>query len=249
MGKVFLIGAGPGDPDLITVKGLRTIQEADVILYDRLVNKQLLQNVKPEADLIFCGKFPSLHLKNQEMINQLLVKYGQEDKNVVRLKGGDPFVFGRGAEEAAVLAKNGVDYEVVPGITSGIAVPAYAGIPVTHREIGRSFAMITGHLNNEEINWKQLASSVDTIAVYMGVKNLPFIVEKLMEGGKSVNTPIAIIQEGTTENQKVIIGNLQTIVDLAEQDMIQNPAMIIVGEVVKIRKQLADWKEVQLRCV
>ncbi|PWU70403.1 uroporphyrinogen-III C-methyltransferase [Gracilibacillus dipsosauri] len=243
MGKVFLIGAGPGDPDLITVKGLKAIQAADVILYDRLVNKQLLQEAKPEAELIFCGKFPSLHLMKQETINQLLVQYGKENKMVVRLKGGDPFVYGRGAEEALILAENGIAYEVVPGITSGIATPAYAGIPVTHREIGRSLAMITGHSNNEEIKWKQLATAVDTLAIYMGVSNLPFIVDNLIEGGKALETPVAIIQEGTTESQKVMIGNLLTIVALVEKHKIHNPAIIIVGEVVKIGEKLAEWRE------
>ncbi|WP_058306916.1 uroporphyrinogen-III C-methyltransferase [Gracilibacillus massiliensis] len=246
MGKVYLIGAGPGDPDLITVKALKAIQQADVILYDRLVNQELLAEAKRDSDLIYCGKLPKLHLMKQDTINHLLVKYGKKGKNVVRLKGGDPFVFGRGAEEAVALAKNGVAYEVVPGITSGIAAPAYADIPITHRELGRSFAVVTGHCKNGEpsdIKWEYLAKSVDTLAIYMGMSNLPYITEKLINCGKSAKTPVAIIQEGTTKNQKVVSGTLQSIVHLVEQNKIENPAMIVVGEVVKVGEKLQYLKE------
>ncbi|KAB8132326.1 uroporphyrinogen-III C-methyltransferase [Gracilibacillus oryzae] len=245
MGKVYLIGAGPGDPELITVKALKAIQQADVILYDRLVNPLLLQEAKEGTDLIFCGKLPSLHIMKQETINHLLVKYGKENKNVVRLKGGDPFVFGRGAEEALALAKSGIEYEVIPGITSGIAAPASADIPVTHRELGRTFAIVTGHCkagDDAKIDWDALAKAVDTLAIYMGIGHLPSIVGNLIRGGKSPRMPVAIIQEGTTANQKVVTGTLQTIVKLAEQDQIQNPAMVIVGEVVKVGEELAYWK-------
>ncbi|QGH34314.1 uroporphyrinogen-III C-methyltransferase [Gracilibacillus salitolerans] len=246
MGKVYLIGAGPGDPDLITVKALKAIQQADVILYDRLVNQELLNEAKPDADLIYCGKLPKLHLMKQETINHLLIKYGKKKKFVVRLKGGDPFVFGRGAEEAEALAKNGVAYEVVPGITSGIAAPAYADIPITHRELGRSFAVVTGHCKNGEpsdIQWDYLAKSVDTLAIYMGMSNLSFITEQLISCGKSAQTPIAIIQEGTTANQKVVTGTLQNIVHLVEQHQVKNPAMIVIGEVVKVGEKLQYLKD------
>lgn len=238
MGKVYIVGAGPGDPELITVKALRCIQNADVILYDRLVNKSLLKEAKPEANLIYCGKLPNHHTMKQETINSLLVKFAQEDKMVTRLKGGDPFVFGRGAEEAEALAEIGIPFEIVPGITAGIAAPAYAGIPVTHRELGSSFAVVTGHRPNGEpsdIKWGNLAESVDTLAIYMGIRNLPYICDELLKCGKNADTPVAIIQQGTTKDQRTITGTLKTIVKEAKKEKIKNPAIIIVGEVVRIR--------------
>lgn len=241
MAKVYLVGAGPGDPELITVKALRCIQEADVILYDRLVNDELLQEAKPEADLIYCGKHPKFHMLKQETINHLLVKYAKQGKTVTRLKGGDPFVFGRGAEEAEELAKHGLRYEIVPGITSGIAAPAYAGIPITHRELGSSFAVVTGHrckANEQETDWESLSKSVDTIAIYMGISNLPYICEQLLKNDKKKDTPVAIIQQGTTDEQKVLTGTLSSIVGLMKKSDISNPAMVIVGEVVRFRHRL-----------
>lgn len=243
MGKVYLVGAGPGDPELITVKALKCIQQADVILYDRLVNKELLQEARPDADLIYCGKLPNLHTMKQETINHLLVKYASRGKVVTRLKGGDPYVFGRGAEEAEALAKKGLDYEVVPGITAGIAAPAYADIPVTHRELASSFAVVTGHRPKgkaKDIDWESLAKSVDTIAIYMGIGNLPYICEQLLKYKE--DTPVGIIQQGTTENQQVVTGTLKSIVHLVEKADIQNPAMIIVGEVVRFRDRLQQFK-------
>ncbi|SER98874.1 uroporphyrin-III C-methyltransferase [Gracilibacillus ureilyticus] len=248
MGKVYLVGAGPGDPDLITVKALKCIQKADVILYDRLVNQQLIKEAKPDADLIYCGKLPKMHFMKQETINHLLVKYAKKGRTVVRLKGGDPFVFGRGAEEAEVLAKQGIEYEVVPGITSGIAAPAYADIPITHREVGRSFAVITGHCKNGqpgEINWEQLANSVDTLAIYMGMSNLSFIIDQLLKAGKRKETPIAIIHAGTTEQQRMVSGTLDSILEIVKADKIKNPAMIIIGEVVQIGENLRRLKNIQ----
>lgn len=241
MSQVYLVGAGPGDPDLITVKALKCIQKADVILYDRLVNEELLKEAKPDADLVFCGKHPKFHILKQETINHLLVKYAKQGKTVTRLKGGDPFVFGRGAEEAEELAKHGISFEVVPGITSGIAAPAYAGIPVTHRDIGSSFAVVAGHRckgKHEEIDWKSLSKSVDTIAIYMGISNLPYICEQLMKNEKKADTPVAVIQQGTTEQQRVVTGTLTSIVREVENSEISNPAMIIVGEVVRFRERL-----------
>ncbi|MDC3418441.1 uroporphyrinogen-III C-methyltransferase [Aquibacillus salsiterrae] len=241
MGKVYLVGAGPGDPDLLTIKALRCIQRADVILYDRLVNRELLKEAKPEADLVFCGKLPKLHIMKQETINYLLVKYGKQGKTVVRLKGGDPFVYGRGAEEALVLAENGVAYEVVPGITAGIAAPAYAGIPITHRDLGNSFAVVTGHCKKgmpNEIKWDHLANAVDTIAIYMGIGHLPQICQQLILHGKSKDTPIAIIQQGTTDAQRTVVGTLDTIVTVVKKEQITNPAMIVVGEVVRFRERI-----------
>lgn len=245
MGKVFIVGAGPGDVDLITVKGLKCIQQADVILYDRLINKELLEYAKPNAELIFVGKLPKLHGVIQDRIHQLLVQYASQGKIVTRLKGGDPFVFGRGAEEAEVLVEAGIPFEVVPGITAGIAAPAYAGIPVTHRYFGSSFAIVTGHMRegkDDDIHWKGLAESVDTLAIYMGVGNLPYITEQLLKYKRDPQTPVALIHWGTTKQQKTIVGTLNTIVDIAHELKIQNPSMIIIGEVVKMREKIA-WFE------
>lgn len=196
-GKVYLVGAGPGDPKLITVYGVECIQKADVIAYDRLINKELLKYAKKDATLIFCGKLPGKHELIQEQINDLLVKHALNGKVVTRLKGGDPFVFGRGGEEAEVLARHAIPYEVVPGITSGISAPAYAGIPVTHRDYATSFAVVTGHGRAEKgtdhINWSALAQGIDTIAFYMGIGNLPQICKNLIKNGKNTETPVAII--------------------------------------------------------
>lgn len=246
MGKIWLVGAGPGDPDLITVKGLKAIQKADVILYDRLISMELLDHAKEGTELIFCGKLPDRHFVQQENINELLVDHARQDKQVVRLKGGDPFVFGRGGEEAAAAVQNGIEFEVVPGITSGIAAPAYAGIPVTHRDLGASFAIVTGHRKegaDEELKWASLAKGIDTIAVYMGVKNLPHIQEKLIQYGKPKTTPAALIHWGTTNKQQTVTGTLETIYDVAQSAGITNPSMIVIGEVVRMRDELTWFKE------
>lgn len=245
MGKVYIVGAGPGDKDLITVKGLRCIEEADVILYDRLINKDLLSYAKPSAKLIFCGKLPNRHAMIQEHINYSLVKYALEGKVVTRLKGGDPFVFGRGAEEAEVLAENGIPYEIVPGVTSGIAAASYAGIPVTHRDLSSSFAIVTGHMRegkDDAIKWENLAKGVDTLAIYMGIGNLPYITSQLLKYGKSPVTPVAVVHMGTYEMQKTVVGTLENIVERVKEQNIQNPSMIIVGEVVQVREKI-QWYE------
>ena len=245
MGKVYLVGAGPGDPDLITVKGLRCIQEADVILYDRLVNKELLTYAKEGVELINCGKLPDYHLLQQETINRFLVKYAKKGKIVTRLKGGDPFVFGRGGEEAEALTENGIHFEIVPGITAGIAAPAYAGIPVTHRDHASSFAIVTGHRKKDEddnIKWESLAKGIDTLAIYMGVKNLPYIQGKLLEHGKSPETPVALIHWGTLETQKTAISTLANVLKTAQNAEISNPCMIVVGEVVTLSEKI-NWFE------
>ncbi|HEK9100385.1 uroporphyrinogen-III C-methyltransferase [Bacillus pfraonensis] len=247
MGKVYIVGAGPGDPDLISVKGVKCIERADVILYDRLVNKELLSYAKPDADLIYCGKLPNYHTMKQETIHAFLVKYAKKGKIVTRLKGGDPFVFGRGGEEAEALAKHGIPFEIVPGITAGIAASAYAGIPVTHRDASASFAVVTGHRKEgaeEEVKWENLAKGVDTLAVYMGVSNLPYICEQLLKYGKGENTPVAIVEWGTTQSQRTITGMLGTIVTLAEKEQVQNPSMIVIGEVVRFREKI-HWFEKQ----
>lgn len=245
MSKVYIVGAGPGDVELITVKGLKSIKRADVILYDRLVNKELLEYAKEGAELINCGKLPDYHLMQQETINKFLVKYAKKGKIVTRLKGGDPFVFGRGGEEAEACSQAGVPFEIIPGITAGIAASAYAGIPVTHRDYSSSFAFITGHHKEggeDNIQWEALAKGVDTLAIYMGVKNLPYIRRQLLQHGKDPNTPVAIIHCGTLAAQKTVVGSLSTIVEIAEHQQIANPSMIVIGDVVKLYSKL-NWFE------
>lgn len=246
VGKVYLVGAGPGDPDLITVKGLRCLQKADVILYDRLVNPELLQHAKEGAQLVYCGKLPHYHTMKQETINHFLVKYAKKGFGVVRLKGGDPFVFGRGGEEAEECAKHGVPFEIIPGITAGIAASAYAGIPVTHRSLSRSFAFITGHQAGDveaEHQWSHLAMGVDTICVYMGVSHLPSITQQLIQHGKSSQTPIALIHWGTLSDQRTVVGTLENIEERVKEAEISNPSMIVIGEVVRLHKKLNWFQE------
>lgn len=248
MSKVYLVGAGPGDAELITVKGLRSIEEADVILYDRLINRDLLEHAKEGAQLIYCGKLPDYHAMKQETINHFLVKHAKMGKVVTRLKGGDPFIFGRGAEEAAALREHGIPFEIVPGITSGIAAPAYAGIPVTHRELSSSFAIVTGHSREgreEAVKWESLAKGIDTLAIYMGVGNLPYISDQLTRHGKDPATPVALVHWGTTRNQETVVGTLENIVEIAASKKVKNPSMIIVGEVVNLRDEL-QWFEKQV---
>ncbi|MFZ3577474.1 uroporphyrinogen-III C-methyltransferase [Virgibacillus sp. DJP39] len=243
MSRVYLVGAGPGDPDLITVKGLKAIQKADVILYDRLINDELLSHAPNYAELVYCGKSPNQHSLTQEKINDLLCFYASQGKVVTRLKGGDPFIFGRGGEEAEVLAKRGIPFEIVPGITSGSAAPAYAGIPLTHRNYSSSVAFVSGVTKTgEELDkyWEHLAKGVDTLCVYMGVKNLPDICEQLIRHGRNPSTPIALVHWGTTESQQTVTGTLETIIEKASK--MKNPSMIIIGEVVTLREKL-QWFE------
>jgi len=245
-GYVYLVGAGPGDPKLITVKGSECIAKADVLVYDRLASRRLLMLARPDCELIYCGKSPDRHTLKQEEINQVLVDKGLEGKIVTRLKGGDPFVFGRGGEEAEALLEVGLQFEVVPGITSAIAVPAYAGIPVTHRDITTSFAVITGHedptKNETTIHWDHLAQSHGTLVFLMGMANLPLIAEKLMANGKKPTTPVAIIQWGTRPEQRTLVGQLATIATEVKTQGFTNPSIIIVGEVVTLREKL-QWFE------
>ena len=244
MSKVYIVGAGPGDVDLITVKGLKAIQKADVILYDRLINKDLLKDAKKGAELIYSGKTPGFHGKLQTTINELLVKHAKAGKIVTRLKGGDPFIFGRGGEEAQYLAQNGIPFEIVPGITSGIAAPAYAGIPVTHRDYGSTFAIVAGQKKDEgkELDWESLAKGIDTLAIYMGVANLPYICEQLITHGRAKTTPIALIHWGTTNVQQTVTGTLADIVDIVKKEKVSNPSVIVIGDVVELREEL-QWFE------
>ena len=245
-GVVYLVGAGPGDPDLITVKGLNLIKKAEVIVYDRLVNPLLLNYARKDAELIFAGKAPNRHEYLQEEINKLLVEKALAGKMVVRLKGGDPFVFGRGGEEAIELTRYGIPFEVVPGITSAIAVPAYAGIPVTHREVAASFCVVTGNEDpskkENQINWEKVAWAADTLVFLMGRKNLPQIVANLIKYGRSPKTPVAVIRLGTRAEQKTITGCLHDIEERVKKAGLKHPVVIVVGETVKLRDQL-NWFE------
>lgn len=246
-GTVYLVGAGPGDIKLITVYGLECIKKADVIAYDRLINQDLLKVAKKGAELIFVGKSPGRHELIQEEIHQLLVEKAKQGKTVTRLKGGDPCVFGRVGEEAEVLAEHQIPFEIVPGVTSGIAAPAYAGIPVTHRDHAASFTIVTGHGRKEKetdgVNWQALAQGSDTIAFYMGIGNLPHIAKELIRHGKPFTTPVAVIQWGTTERQKTVTGNLSTIEQAVKESGIQHPAIILVGEVVRMRDKIKWYEE------
>ena len=237
-GIVYIVGGGPGDPGLITVKGLDCLRRADVVLYDRLVAQELLNEVPTHAELIDVGKEPRRHRRSQAEINALLIEKAQEGKVVVRLKGGDPFVFGRGGEECQALAAAGICYEVVPGVSSAIAVPAYAGIPVTQRGVTTAFTVVAGHTGASEsdIDWGAI-SKIGTIIFLMGVEHLPEIVEKLIANGRSGSTPMALIREGTTQNQLVITGTLTDIIEKTRN--IHPPAVLIVGEVVRLHDQLA----------
>lgn len=241
-GKVYLVGAGPGDTGLITVKGLNCLRQANVIIYDRLLDERLLDSAPPEAERIYVGKTPRYHTKEQTEINQLLVDKAKEGKTVVRLKGGDPFVLGRGGEEVEALAQNHIPFEVVPGISSAIAVPAYAGIPVTHRRLSSSVTIITGHEGSTKgkssIAWEKLSTGVDTLIFLMGAGNLPQIVRQLVENGRVPSTPIALIKDGTWPHQVTITGTLANIVAKAQSSNFSPPAVMVVGEVVKMREKL-----------
>lgn len=234
-GKVFLVGAGPGDPELITVKGLKLIQQADAIVYDFLIDKRLLSFARKDAELICVGKSPSHHTIKQEEINRLLAEKAEEHSIVVRLKNGDPFIFGRGAEEAASLAEQKIPFEVVSGVSSAIAVPASAGVPLTHRDYASSVAIITGHRRDDE---EVKIVNADTLVFLMPVANLERIAEKLLKEGKSPETPCVLIEKGTLPGQKVIQGNLKNIIKNSKAQEIRPPAVFVVGEVVNLRNLL-----------
>ncbi|MEE9495621.1 MAG: uroporphyrinogen-III C-methyltransferase [Desulfobacterales bacterium] len=244
--KVYLVGAGPGDPGLITVKGRECIQNADVIIYDYLAAPALLKHARKSAELIYVGKKGGDHTLSQDEINALIVEKAKSGGIVTRLKGGDPYIFGRGAEEAEVLFKAGISFEIVPGVTSAIAAAAYAGIPLTHRKLTSTLAFVTGHEDPDKeetgINWSSLATGIGTLVFFMGVKNLPNITKSLIDHGKSPDTPIALIRWGTTPGQKTVSGTLDTIVEKARIAGLKAPAIIVVGEVVNLRQTL-KWFE------
>ncbi|MCI4625496.1 MAG: uroporphyrinogen-III C-methyltransferase [Candidatus Magnetoovum sp. WYHC-5] len=245
-GKVYLVGAGPGDIGLLTLKGLRCLQQAQVVVYDYHVNPQILNFINEEAETIYAGKRGGHHAMTQDEINTALVKNALEGKTVCRLKGGDPFVFGRGGEEAQILHQNGIDFEIVPGVTSAISVPAYAGIPLTHRKVSSSFAVITGNEDETKIdstiNWEGIAKGFDTLVFLMAVKNMETIITKLIQNGKPAQTPTAVIRWGTRSEQETIVGTLGNITDLMKEHNITPPAVMVLGDVVKLREEL-NWCE------
>jgi len=241
-GKVYLVGSGPGDPELLTIKAKRLIESAEVILYDQLPGEAILNMLPGSAEQIDVGKYAGNHKLSQWQINELLVKRAKEGKVVVRLKGGDPYLFGRGGEEAQALAKEGIEVEVVPGITSAIAVPAYAGIPVTHRDYASMVTFITGHEDptkeDTALDWELLARFEGTIVILMGVSMLERNVKELIKHGKSIDTPVAVIEKGTRPDQRVTVGTLADIVGLCRQRKVKAPAVTVVGDVVKLHQQL-----------
>jgi uroporphyrin-III C-methyltransferase len=243
-GKVYLVGSGPGDPELLTLKARRLIDSAEIVIYDQLPGKAILDSMPANAEKIDVGKYAGNHTMTQAEINELLVRKAKEGKTIVRLKGGDPYVFGRGGEEAEVLVAEGIEFEVVPGITSAIAVPAYAGIPVTHRENTSMVTFITGHEDPTKtesgLNWETLAKFEGTIVILMGVKMLGRNAEELIKHGKDPNTPVAVIEKGTRPDQRVTIGTLANIADLAKENKIKAPAITVIGDVVKMHNILGE---------
>jgi uroporphyrin-III C-methyltransferase len=241
--KVFICGAGPGDPELISVKGYRLLTKCDVVLYDRLVSKELIGKIPSTIKKIYVGretgKATSTH---QSKTNRLMLSYAQKGKSVLRLKGGDPLIFGRGGEEAEFLRKHDIQFEIIPGITSAIAAPAYAGIPLTHRTYSSSVAFVTGHederKNHSDVNLKAVATAVDTIVVLMGVERIKEIVQDLRAGGLKRNTRVAIVERGTMKDQRVIVGNLNTIMKKVARYKVTSPAVIVVGRVVSFSNRL-----------
>lgn len=240
MRKVYLVGAGPGNPELTTIKAQALIKKADVILYDRLVNEALLKDARDDAELIYVGKKSGKHTFTQEEINALLFEKSAEGKVVVRLKGGDPFIFGRGGEELKALKEHGIDVEIVPGVSSAIAVPALAGIPLTDRRYASSLTIVTGHEDPAKKEFKLDYSKLnaDTIVILMGITNLGKIVSRLLES-RDKSTPVAIIERGSTSEQRVTIGTLENIVEKAEIGKVKPPGIIVVGEVVKLRREFS----------
>ena len=242
-GTVALVGAGPGDPGLITVRGLELLRRAHVVVYDRLVHPSLLDEA-PRARRIFAGKASGHHTLPQERINALLIMHAKRGRRVVRLKGGDPFVFGRGGEEADALARAGIPFQVVPGVSSAVAVPAYAGIPLTHRGVASSFAVVTGHeeagKRESSVDWARLARSVDTLVILMGLKSLPRVARELIAHGRPAATPAALVRWGTTEIQETVVGTLADIAVRAARARLEPPVVVVVGDVVALRDRL-QW--------
>ena len=244
-GKVYLVGAGPGDSKLITMRAVELIKKADVVLYDRLVSKKIISMIPKKAEKVYVGRAVGDDAKHQDSTNDLMVKYAKKKKSVVRLKGGDPIIFGRGGEEAEFLKEHKVKYEIIPGITSGIGSATYAGIPLTHRKFASSVVFVTGHEDPEKksevVKWKKLAKSVDTIVIMMGLSRIDIICKQLIQGGMDKKMPVAVIQNGTTPQQKMITGNVSNIGKIVKKNNIKAPANIIIGKVVDLSKTIG-WK-------
>ncbi len=246
-GKVYLVGAGPGDPQLLTIKAVKVLKEADVVIYDRLgVSDEVLCLAPDSAEKIFVGKRAGLHELPQDKITELIIEKAKKGGKVVRLKGGDPFIFGRGGEEAEALVEQGIEFEVVPGVSSSVVAPAYAGIPLTHRDYAASVAIITGHRAGDAekpVDWVKIANAVDTLVILMGVESLSGIVQKMLKGGINANMPVAIVESGTCVKQRTLIATLGTITEEAKSHDIKPPSVIVIGEVSKLGRKLAWFKK------
>jgi uroporphyrin-III C-methyltransferase len=246
-GKVYLVGAGPGDPQLLTIKAVKALKEADVVIYDRLgVSAEVLCLAPDAAERIFVGKRSGLHEVPQDKISELIIEKAKQGGNVVRLKGGDPFIFGRGGEEAEALVAEGIAFEIIPGISSSVAAPMYAGIPLTHRDHAASVAIITGHRAGDAekpVDWVKIANAVDTMVILMGVESLEGIVSKLLAGGVSPEKPVAIVESGTLPQQRTLIASLGSVVKEAAEKQIKPPSVIVIGEVATLGRKLAWFKE------
>jgi len=244
-GKVFIVGAGPGDPKLITLKAVEAIKSSDIVLYDRLVSKKIVSMIPKKSQKLYVGRDVGDDYKHQDTTNDMMVKFAKKNKNVVRLKGGDPFIFGRGGEEAEFLKKHNVKYEIIPGITSGMGSAEYSGIPLTHRNYASSVVFVTGHEDAKKkegvVDWKRLAKSVDTIVIMMGLSRLEIISKKLISGGLDKSTPVAVIQNGTTDEHKMIKGTLSNISKKVKEEKVKPPTIIIVGKVVKLSDKIG-WR-------
>lgn len=244
-GKVYLVGAGPGDSKLITLRAVELIKKSDVVLYDRLVSKKILAMIPKKVKKVYVGRAVGDDYRHQESTNDLMVKYAKAKKNIVRLKGGDPIIFGRGGEEAEYLKKHKIKFEIIPGITSGIGSATYSGIPLTHRKFASSVVFVTGHedllKSKEKVKWEKLANSVDTIVIMMGLSRIGTICKHLIQGGMNKTTPVAVIQEGTTPKHKMITGNVSNISKLVTQKKLKPPSIIIIGKVVDLSKTIG-WK-------
>jgi len=244
-GEVYLVGAGPGDPDLLTLRALRLMHKADVVLYDRLVSPEILLKLRPDAEKIYVGKQAANHSVPQETINEMLVRLAQDGKKVLRLKGGDPFIFGRGGEELESLTEAGIAFQIVPGITAASGCASYAGIPLTHRDYSQSVRFLTGHTKDGSVplEWEILVKEQQTLVFYMGLSGLPDITKELLAHGMAATTPAAIVQQGTRQTQRVLVSTIEAISDLAVEQEIQAPTIIIIGEVVKLQKSLSWFKQ------
>jgi len=245
-GIVYLVGAGPGDEKLITLKAVELIKKADVVLYDRLVGKKIISMIPKKAKRVYVGRAVGDDTKHQETTNDLMVKYAKSKKHIVRLKGGDPIIFGRGGEEAEFLKKNKIKFQIIPGITSGIGSATYSGIPLTHRKYSSSVVFVTGHEDptkkGEAVKWKRLANSVDTIVIMMGLSRIEIICKALEKGGLKKSTPVAVIQDGTTPNHRTITGTISGIAKKVKKEKFKAPSIIIIGNVVNLEKTIR-WKK------